>query len=155
MSSVTVDRSTGPKRKGDDSFDIEGMVFPLLKPIVTTQSGSRAKILCSHEQQKHDFLHDIIDVKMENESLGMLDQDGCKTPKSEEHKIPNLLECPPAPRKPKMKRKTPTLTKGFFFVPQDLDSAFLPYRMSPPRKKLHSSKRILTLAVGKNEEQQI
>lgn len=155
MSSVTVDRSTDRKRKGDATFDIEGMVFPPLKPIVTTQSASRAKILCSHEQQKYDFLHDVIDAKMENESLGMVDQDGCKTPKSEEHKIPKMLECPPAPRKPKMKRKTLTLTNGFFFVPQDLDSAFLPCRMSPPKKILHSSKRILAFGVGQNEERQI
>jgi hypothetical protein len=119
MSSVTVDQSTGRKSKGDDSFDIEGMVFPLLKLIVTTCPASRTKILCSHKQQKDDLLQDIDEVTVQNELLAKGDRDSCETPKSEEHKIPKVLECPRAPRKPKMKWKTPTLPEGFFFVPQD------------------------------------
>ena len=90
MSSVTVDQSTGRKSKGDDSFDIEGMVFPLLKLIVTTRPASRTKILCSHKQQKDDLLQDIDEVTVQNELLAKGDQDGCETPKSEEHKIPKV-----------------------------------------------------------------
>nr|ABR16514.1 unknown [Picea sitchensis] len=150
MSSGTVDQSTRRKRKGDDSFDIEGLVFPLLKPIVTTRPASRTKILCSHKEQKDDLLQDIDEVTVQNELLAKGDQDGCETPKSEEHKIPKVLECPRAPRKPKMKRKIPTLPEGFFFVPQDLVSAFLLCSMSQPRKQIHCSKRILEPAEETN-----
>jgi hypothetical protein len=84
MSSVTVDQSTGRKSKGDDSFDIEGMVFPLLKLIVTTRPSSRTKILCSHKQEKDDLLQDIDEVTVQNELLAKGDRDGCETPKSED-----------------------------------------------------------------------
>lgn len=160
MSSLTVDRSNDGKRKADNSFDIEGngMVFPILKPIITTQSPSRTGSSCAHQQQKDDFLQNVIEVNtVENELLVQGDQDGCETPKSEEHKIPKVLECPPAPRKPRPDRKstTATLPKGFFFFPPDLESAFLLYRMSPPRKKLHWSKRnISAVALEQNGGQE-
>jgi len=149
MSSVTVDRCTDSKRKADDIDG--GMVFPLLKPILTTLPAPRTKISCIHEQQKDGFLQNIVEVTAENELLlaAKGDQDGCETPKSEEHKIPKVLECPPAPRKPRPqpKRKTATLPGDFFFFPPDLDSEFLLYRMIPPRKKLHWSKKLSAVAV--------
>lgn len=152
MSSLTVDRSNDSnERKADNSFDIEGMVFPLLKPILTTQAPSRTELLCPRQQQKDDFLQNIVEVNTA-EKLGD-DQDGCKTPTSEEYKIPKVLECPPAPRKPRpeQKRKTATLPKGFFFeFPPDMESAFLLYRMSPPRKKLQWSKTISAVALEQN-----
>lgn len=152
MSSLTVDRSNDSLRRADISFDIEGMVFPPLKPIVTSRPPSRTEISCTHEQQKGEFLQNVVEVTVENELLATGDPDGCETPKSEEHKIPKVLECPPAPRKPRPapKRKTATLPEGFFFFPPDLESAFLLYRMSSPRKKLSWSKRISAVALEQN-----
>jgi hypothetical protein len=48
----------------------------------------------------------------------------CQTPKSEEHKIPPLLCCPPAPRKPKwipVKRKLPASPLQGFNILSDFD----------------------------------
>lgn len=150
MGSLTLDRSTAGKRKADDSFDIEGMVVRLLKPIVTSRPALRTNISCTHEQQKNDFLQDIVEVTAENQLLPEGDRNDCETPKSEEHKIPNVLECPPAPRKPRQKPRmnmTSSPPQGFFFSPPDLDSAFTVYRKSPPRKKMRWSKRISALAI--------
>jgi len=153
MSSLSVDRSSDSIKKADNSFDIEGMVFPFLKPIVTTRPPSRTDISCTHEQQNGDFLVDISCThEQQNELLAMADNDTSETPKSEEHKIPKVLECPPAPRKPRPapKRKTATLPESLFFFPPDLESAFLLYRMSPQRKKLHWS-NISAVALEQNE----
>ena len=53
----------------------------------------------------------------------------CQTPKSEDHKIPPVLCCPPAPRKPKwipVKRKLPASLLQEFYIPSnsDLQSLF-------------------------------
>ncbi|KAJ4837385.1 hypothetical protein Tsubulata_029282 [Turnera subulata] len=41
-------------------------------------------------------------IKQETTTCGVdVDGDGCRTPTSEEHKIPAILSCPPAPRKPR------------------------------------------------------
>jgi len=57
------------------------------------------------------------------------EEEACQTPKSEEQKIPPVLSCPPAPRKPKwipVKRKIPASPRqGFYIISEfDLQSLF-------------------------------
>ncbi|XP_074592157.1 uncharacterized protein LOC141847949 [Curcuma longa] len=65
------------------------------------------------------------------------DEEGCVTPKSEEHYLKPLAVCPPAPRKPKPARRTSpaaaTDSKVFRAVPRDLTSIFLSL---PPKKRI-------------------
>jgi len=52
----------------------------------------------------------------------------CHTPKSEEHKIPPVLSCPPAPLKPKsnlIKRKLPASPLEEFYILSDSDLHWL------------------------------
>eukprot|EP01018_Ginkgo_biloba_P021362 Gb_34661 [translate_table: standard] len=66
-----------------------------------------------------------VDNKICDSVLQMEDEECCHTPKSEEYKIPNIICCPPAPRKP----TSPTLTNREpqlspqlgIFIPSDLD----------------------------------
>ncbi|KAG6528307.1 hypothetical protein ZIOFF_010459 [Zingiber officinale] len=64
-------------------------------------------------------------------------EEGCITPKSEEYNLKPHAVCPPAPRKPKVARRTSpsamsaTDSKKFCAVPRDLTSVFL----SLPSKK--------------------
>ncbi|WOL19755.1 hypothetical protein Cni_G28557 [Canna indica] len=63
----------------------------------------------------------------------------CVTPKSEEHVLKPVLVCPPAPRKPRLTRRSPAAAaaappaKEFFAVPRDLTAVFLPL---PPKKRI-------------------
>ncbi|CAL9115542.1 hypothetical protein MUK42_24868 [Musa troglodytarum] len=51
----------------------------------------------------------------------------CVTPKSEQHAVKQPLVCPPAPRKPRpVKRKLQPPPDGFYPVPSDLASIFIP-----------------------------
>lgn len=59
----------------------------------------------------------------------------CSTPKSEESKLKIDLVCPPAPRKPRpLKRKLEVPIKGFYPVPADLASVFLPLCFRPNKR---------------------
>ncbi|KDP45062.1 hypothetical protein JCGZ_01562 [Jatropha curcas] len=44
---------------------------------------------------------DDVEIRRENGNRDSDCDDGCRTPTSEEHKIPAVLSCPPAPRKPR------------------------------------------------------
>ncbi|KAJ0962238.1 hypothetical protein J5N97_030066 [Dioscorea zingiberensis] len=59
----------------------------------------------------------------------------CSTPKSEEAKLKTPLVCPPAPRKPRpSKRKLILQQQGFYPVPADLASVFLPLLFLPNKR---------------------
>ncbi|CAN6483103.1 unnamed protein product [Victoria cruziana] len=49
--------------------------------------------------EEHGVLRQI--PAAEEDGAGGEDEDGCRTPTSSEYRIPEVLECPPAPRKPK------------------------------------------------------
>ncbi|GMN54768.1 hypothetical protein TIFTF001_023896 [Ficus carica] len=51
---------------------------------------------------------------------------GCSTPKSERHKIPELLSCPPPPKKRKVSPSCSTVDRSpiAFFAPPDLELFF-------------------------------
>ncbi|KAJ8628939.1 hypothetical protein MRB53_022262 [Persea americana] len=62
----------------------------------------------------------------------------CHTPKSNDHRIKPVLVCPPAPKKqPPIKRKLMPPQQGFFVVPCDLSSIFIPIP-TPPVKKIRA-----------------
>ncbi|CAN6451050.1 unnamed protein product [Victoria cruziana] len=61
------------------------------------------------------------------EKVGMDEEEGCVTPKSEANQLKPALVCPPPPRKSRpAKRKPNTAARAFFYVPHDLESAFIP-----------------------------
>eukprot|EP01018_Ginkgo_biloba_P001844 Gb_23788 [translate_table: standard] len=127
LTCVNVDPSNSGKRKAEESVDI---AFLSLRPVVTARPTSRAKFTCTQEQTHENIVqhialnaHDKV-VEEANENT-----EGCETPKSEEHSIPEVLECPPAPKKPRptSKRKSAP-PPGGFYVPPGLDSIFLPLK---------------------------
>ncbi|ERM96762.1 hypothetical protein AMTRI_Chr07g78900 [Amborella trichopoda] len=64
---------------------------------------------------------------------------GCTTPTSEEHKIPSTLSCPPAPRKPRArKRKNVVVARFFFMKPHEIESIFHPICILSLRRKSRS-----------------
>ncbi|GLJ29926.1 hypothetical protein SUGI_0591660 [Cryptomeria japonica] len=112
----------GKRKAESDSFDSEDIGFPSLKPVLTV-CPKEQPVICSKIGEEDCF------------------NGGCETPKCQENKIPECLECPPAPRKPKprAKRKPEKIARDFFFVPADLDSVFFPYQILRPRKKIQWS----------------
>ncbi|KAH9297262.1 hypothetical protein KI387_028944, partial [Taxus chinensis] len=84
MSTDRICAATGKKRKAAED-DEEPMALgfpPAFNPIISDRPASKPRLLllCN--------VHDL-----EN-------NEGCETPKSEEHQIPKNLSCPAAPRKP-------------------------------------------------------
>eukprot|EP01018_Ginkgo_biloba_P001841 Gb_23786 [translate_table: standard] len=139
LSSASIDGTNIGKRKAEESLvDLGGADFASLPPVVTARQKSRTKLLCSHEQTQ-SIVQDIVSNthdKMEDEE-NEYTEGSCETPKSEEHKIPTVLECPPAPKKPRptSKRKSAG-PPGGFFVPPGLDLVFLPLKKTCRRTKL-------------------
>ena len=88
------------------------MVSPNIEEIVEDNQGA--------DQEKAEF------------------EDSCKTPRRSDKETGLILKCPPAPRKPRLIKKTrdPPL-KGFFIVPVDLSSVFFPIS-ERPRKRIRS-----------------
>lgn len=68
-----------------------------------------------------------VNVGVDADNLNAGDE-GCETPKSEEHRIPKILTCPPAPRKPRptARRKTESAAqaRALFVNPSELNLFF-------------------------------
>jgi len=67
--------------------------------------------------------------KTEEEEAKENNNNECRTPTSEEHRIPKILDCPPAPRKPRRvpscKRKLSPEVQFFEIVnPEEVDAFF-------------------------------
>jgi hypothetical protein len=95
-----------------DSFYVAGST-PALSPLAAAQSTLKPTINVGFSEKWLDSSVDNGEEEVE-----------CQTPKSEEHKIPPLLCCPPAPRKPKwipVKRKLPASPLQGFNILSDFD----------------------------------
>lgn len=56
----------------------------------------------------------------------MMMQEECTTPKNQEFRIPEMSECPPAPRKKASERRNKReIPKNGYFQPPDLDKFFV------------------------------
>lgn len=121
---MSADRISAVKRKASDvGLDSEDVEFPpQLKNIVTAwprqaarnqkllefkpaDEPATAELVLPTENVDVDAVGFIlqtenVDVGVEEKNLTEGDE-GCETPKSEEHRIPKVLTCPPAPRKPR------------------------------------------------------
>lgn len=83
-------------------------------------------------------------LKIQLPSLGEFkveeDGDGFKTPTSLDHKIPVILQCPPAPRKPKSrplpKRKLPHQRRIFHDLSNEIEALFPPALRADLGKKI-------------------
>ncbi|KAG2729706.1 hypothetical protein I3760_01G262100 [Carya illinoinensis] len=80
------------------------------------------------EQASNDIADDVgtgvvVEPKKEEE-----DDECCRTPTSKEHRIPEILDCPPAPRKPRRvtscKRKLSELKFFEIVNPEEVDAFF-------------------------------
>jgi len=150
------DRISSGKRKASDvGLDSEDVGFPpQLKPIVTagprraarnqrflefkTDEPAAGESILPTEQVDVwvvglNLSTENVDVGVEADNLTDGDE-GCETPKSEEHRIPKILTCPPAPRKPRptARRKTQSaaLSRALFVNPSELNLFF----GLPPKK---------------------
>lgn len=84
-------------------------------------------------QASKDIADDIAGVVQLVESEKKLEDDNerCRTPTSKEHRIPEILDCPPAPRKPARARRAPSCKRKlselkFFEIvnPEEVDAFF-------------------------------
>lgn len=96
---------------------------PLLRPIITS---------CSSQVQSSNRVGDSgSGVTSDEESCTSIsngNSEECGTPKAKECRIPELLTCPPAPRKRRaISRHRPVPSEGFFSSPE-LDLLFVPLK---------------------------
>ncbi|KAJ7565686.1 hypothetical protein O6H91_02G071300 [Diphasiastrum complanatum] len=93
-----------------------------LKPIDTRPPASNMKRMCQDGASQ-----------LESNSFSVDDQgpgnEGWRTPKAKAYRIPELLDCPPAPRKRRAYGRKTLPRKTSFFNPPDFDLFF-------PRQKL-------------------
>ncbi|PIN11973.1 hypothetical protein CDL12_15438 [Handroanthus impetiginosus] len=102
------------------------------KPEISSEKETPA----AHEEEKEEKTDDKDTVSAREESGKQIaeDDDGFKTPTSADHKIPEITECPWAPRKPrpppsKLKRKAspPGACRSLQFDPTaEIESIFRP-----------------------------
>lgn len=68
------------------------------------------------------------EVETQDKKINVDEEDCCRTPTSKEHRIPKILDCPPAPRKPKRaptcKRKLSELQFFEIVNREEVDSFF-------------------------------
>eukprot|EP01018_Ginkgo_biloba_P021363 Gb_34662 [translate_table: standard] len=152
MASVGVDGSSflGKRKKKDrivNEDSAESLInfgelekLPALPTIVTARPASNL------ESTDHiDRGIESVDNKVCDSELQIEDEECCQTPKSEEYQIPNIICCPPAPRKPTS--STPTSRKPQFspqlgiFVPSDLDLDLL-FNSKPARSRQRINKKL-------------
>ncbi|GLJ43320.1 hypothetical protein SUGI_0899760 [Cryptomeria japonica] len=102
-----------PNKKRKAAHKDEGI--PALNPTVTAPSACKPRFLSCSKDSKKDY-NDCNQVELDSTSFGNGDDVGgneeCHTPKGEEHRIPQILSCPLAPRKPRSTEKIKTM--GFF-----------------------------------------
>lgn len=142
--------SAGKRKASDVGLDSEDVGFPpQLKPIVTARprracrkerllefktadEPAAAELNLPTEQSDVGVVGLIlgtenVNVGVEEENLTVGDE-GCETPKSDEHRIPKILTCPPAPRKPRptARRKTESAaqSRALFVNPSELNLFF-------------------------------
>jgi hypothetical protein len=148
---MSADQISGEKRKASDvDLDSEDIRFlrQKLKPIVTARPrrpacNQRFLDIKADKPADDEAAVDLVlpteqvdggvglngDVGVDANNLTD-DDEGCKTPKSEEHRIPKILICPPAPRKPRptfARRKTESaakLRRALFVNPSELNLLF-------------------------------
>uniref|UniRef100_A0A2P2II39 Cyclin-dependent protein kinase inhibitor SMR1-like n=1 Tax=Rhizophora mucronata TaxID=61149 RepID=A0A2P2II39_RHIMU len=65
--------------------------------VIPVETESEALKSCSVADEEDNNA-----IRRETSAAAAADDDNCKTPTSEEQKIPAILSCPPAPRKPRM-----------------------------------------------------
>jgi len=95
-----------------DSFYVAGST-PALSPLAAAESTLKLTINVGFSEKWLDSSVDNGEEEVE-----------CQTPKSEEHKIPPVLSCPPAPLKPRsklLKRKLPANPLKEFYILSDSD----------------------------------
>jgi len=146
---MSADRISAAKRKASDvDLDSEDVVFfpHKLKPIVTARPACNQRILklkAGKPSETESAVDSVLPTEQVNVDVAVVKlisptidsnnlsdgNDGCETPKSEEHRIPKILTCPPAPRKPRptARRRTQSAAKvrrALFVNPSDLDLLF-------------------------------
>ncbi|GLJ43329.1 hypothetical protein SUGI_0899960 [Cryptomeria japonica] len=118
---------------------------PALKPIVTERPACKPKLLLLGRQDSTESCRDDSegesDISYVENCDGILEgSEEYMTPKSVEHQIPEILPCPPAPRKPRATASIKPL--DFFHVsPCELNLLFnlsWPKRFSGQGKGLQS-----------------
>ena len=107
------------------SISPEDDSFTESTPALATMAADDSPLKSTINATDSDPLRKCVDSLVDNAE----EEEECQTPKSEEHKIPPVLCCPPAPRKPKWipaKRKLPASPlQGFYFPSNsDLQSLF-------------------------------
>lgn len=106
---------SGRRRLSLDSW----VCLPILRP-VRTASSSSSESSCTTQKELSHTKSLTLDVSITGEDEAFSKESGCETPKSKEHRIPevDISFCPPAPRKPRaMARRRRVQPTSFFNTP--------------------------------------
>ncbi|GLJ43319.1 hypothetical protein SUGI_0899750 [Cryptomeria japonica] len=103
--------------------------FPALNPIVPAPPACKPRFLLCSEDSKKDY-NDCNQVELDSTSFGNGDDsynvggnEECHTPKGEEHRVPQILSCPLAPKKPRSTARIKTM-EFFSLTPLELQLLF-------------------------------
>lgn len=119
-----MEMGSGRRRLSLDSW----VCLPILRPVRTASStssqmsstGSSCTTLKTQDLPQAKTQTLALDVTFTGEDEALTRESGCETPKSKEHRIPDVDVgfCPPAPRKPRaMARRRRVQPTSFFNTP--------------------------------------
>ncbi|GLT67066.1 hypothetical protein SLA2020_393990 [Shorea laevis] len=135
--------------------DPNGMEFDFLgRPTLEFQDDLECKIAPSQDGEEHSRQEDndrkfpSLELEIKVPSLDVQSEgvgDELKTPKSLDHRIPTMLKCPPAPRKPKSlpsaKRKEVLRRRILLDLTKEIESLFPPVLLADLGNKIKKVRR--------------
>lgn len=121
---------SGRRRLSLDSW----ACLPVPRPVLTTSStasqiSSTATSSCTTQKDVPHSISATSDMSFIGEDEAVMRESGCETPKSGEHRIPDVdvTFCPPAPRKPRAMSRRRRVQPTSFFTTPDFET-FLSHR---------------------------
>lgn len=110
---------SGRRRLSLDSW----VCLPILRPVRTTPTSS-SESSCTAPKDLSLVKTLALDVTFTGEDEALSKESGCETPKSKEHRIPevDISFCPPAPRKPRATARRRRVQPTSFFNTSDFEN---------------------------------
>lgn len=117
----SIEAGSGRRRLSLDSW----VCLPIPRPVLTTSSTASQLSLtdtssCTTQKDLPHSKPATSDMPLSGDDEAVTRESGCETPKSGEHRIPDVdvTFCPPAPRKPRaMSRRRRVQPTSFFSAP--------------------------------------
>ena len=126
-----------PRRREKTTITAPKATATETRRIMTRSIYKKQQMMGSHEKPSKmiESLRLVEDEDEDEDSSTKVEgvEEGCSTPKSEKYKIPEIVTCPPAPKKPRRRRVSVSSSRNClaqrrrpitFFTHPDLDKFF-------------------------------